>query len=107
MILDSDVEAAIQSLIDNADKDAQRLADKIYVTEYRKVIKSNIMRENKSESVGAQEAIAYSDPRYTAHLEIIKEAVFQSAKSDFLRAGADAKIRAWQTQESSRRALKV
>ena len=107
MISDSDVEAAIQSLIDNADDDARKVATRLYVTEFRKHLKGIIMKENTSLPIGAQEREAYASLRYQEHLDAMRTAAFEDSKARFLREGAEAKIRAWQTQESTRRTLKV
>jgi hypothetical protein len=104
MITDEEAERAVDYLRDSAPKAAQARANKEYVSEFRKVLKAQIMRENPSDPIGTQEAKAYSDPRYQAHLQAIKEAVEADAHAVFLRDAAQARIDAWRSQESSRRA---
>lgn len=103
-ITDDEIDKALDYLRDNAMDAAQARADRIYVEEYRKVIKAQIMKEHGDKSAVIQEREAYVDPRYVAHLEAIKEAVLEDEGHRFLRAAADAKIEAWRTQSSNTRA---
>jgi len=103
-ITDDEIDKALDYLRDNARDAAQAKADRIYVEEYRKVVKAQIMKENGQLSGMLQEREAYSDPRYVQHLEAIREAVRLDEGHRFLRAAADAKIEAWRTQSSNERA---
>lgn len=103
-ITDDEIDKALDYLRDNAREAAQARADRIYVEEYRKVIKAQLMKEHGDKSAVIQEREAYADPRYVAHLEAIKEAVLEDEGHRFLRAAADAKIEAWRTQSSNTRA---
>lgn len=103
-ITDEEVDKALDYLRDNARDAAQAKANRIYVEEYRKVIKAQLMKEHGDKSAVIQEREAYSDPRYIQHLEAIKEAVVIDEGHRFLRAAADAKIEAWRTQSSNTRA---
>lgn len=103
-ITDDEIDKALDYLRDNARDAAQARADRIYVEEYRKVIKAQLMKEHGDKSAVLQEREAYADPRYVAHLDAIKQAVFEDEGHRFLRAAADAKIEAWRTQSSNTRA---
>lgn len=103
MIQDEDIEKALDYLRTSAIKAAKARAEYGYVSEYRKVIKAQIMREHQDKAIGAQEALAYSDSRYTEHLKAIKEAEEQSEYLRFMRVAAEAKINAWQTQSANNR----
>ena len=103
MITDQDVEKALDFMRDNATKAAQARANLAYMDEYRKVLKGQIMRENSSLAIGAQEAIAYADPRYAAHLEASKQANFEDGRLKFMLEAARAKLDAWQTQSANNR----
>lgn len=103
-ITDDEIDKALDYLRDNARDAAQARADRIYVTEYRKVIKAQLMKEHGKLSAVLQEREAYSDPRYVAHLEAIREAVAIDSQHEFMRSAADAKIEAWRTQSSNTRA---
>lgn len=103
-ITDDEIDKALDYLRDNARDAAQAKANRVYVEEYRKVIKAQLMKEHGAMSAVLQEREAYSDPRYVAHLEAIKQAVELDEGHRFLRAAADAKIEAWRTQSSNTRA---
>jgi hypothetical protein len=103
-ITDEEIDKALDYLRDNARDAAQAKANRVYVEEYRKVIKAKLMKEHEKLSAVLQEREAYSDPRYTQHLLAIKEAVEIDEGHRFLRSAADAKIDAWRTQSSNTRA---
>jgi hypothetical protein len=107
MISDEDVERALDYLRDNVGDAARARAVRIFVTEFRKTLKAQIMKENVEMPLGAQEREAYADPRYVEHLEAIRDAVEADAKHEFLRKAAEAKIEAWRTQSSNERAMKL
>lgn len=103
-ITDDEIDKALDYLRDNARDAAQAKANRVYVEEYRKVVKAQLMKEHGSMSAVLQEREALSDPRYVQHLEAIKQAVELDEGHRFLRAAADAKIDAWRTQSSNTRA---
>jgi 16S rRNA G966 N2-methylase RsmD len=105
VIDDDDIEKAVDYLRDNATKAAKAKAERIYMEEYRKVVKSQIMRENDNKAIGAQEATAYADPRYTQHLVVMKEAIEKDEYHRWMLMAAEAKIEAWRTQQANNRAL--
>lgn len=104
MILDSDIEKAIDWLRDSASKCAQDRANRVYVEEFAKSLKSQIMKEHAGEAIGVQEREARADSRYLAHLEAIREVVRVDEHNRFMREAALAKIEAWRTQSSNLRA---
>ena len=103
MISDDQVEAALDYMRDKSTAAAQARAERAYVEEFRKVLKAQIMREYPTDALGTQEAKAYSDPRYLAHLQAIKTAVFEDEQWRFRMAAAQAKLDAWQTQSANNR----
>ena len=103
MIEEDDVFKALDFLRDNAPFAAKARAEREYVESYARVLKSQIMRENQGESIGAQEARAYSDPRYIKHLEAIRAAVEADEKIRFMLSAAETKIQAWRTFSSNNR----
>jgi len=103
-ISDEEIDKALDFLRDNARDAAQARADRVYVEEYRKTLKAQLMKEHAGLSAVLQEREAYSDPRYVAHLEAIKEAVRADEFARFMRIAAEAKIDAWRTQSSNSRA---
>lgn len=106
-ISDDEVDRALDYLRDNADAAAKARAERIYVEEYRKTVKAQIMKEHDGKSAVIQEREAYADPRYVEHLEAIREAVANDEKHRFLLEAARAKCDAWRTQCATERAMKI
>ena len=104
MISDDDVEKAVEYLRVNARIAAQARAERIYCEEFRKTVKASIMRENQHLPLGAQEAIAYTDDRYTTHLQAMREAIEKDEYHRWMLTAAEAKISAWQTMCRNQRA---
>ena len=105
MISEAELENALDFLRKNASKAAQAKANRIYMEEYRKVLKSTIMRENMTLPLGAQEAVAYADPRYVEHLQALKQAIHDDEYSKWGMVAAEARIEAWRSQSANERAL--
>ena len=97
MISQKDIEKALDFLRDSATDAAQNRANRLYVEDYLKVVKANIMASHADKPVNAQEREAYIHLDYLSHLEAIKEAVYEDEKLRFLIDAAKAKISAWQT----------
>lgn len=107
MITEAQAEKALDYLRDSASDAAAARANRIVMEEYRKVVKAEIMAEHADESLGAQERIAYAHPRYREHLVALQEAIRLDSEFQFYREGADAKLRAFQTQSANERAQRV
>ena len=107
MIEESEVEKAVDWLRDNSIKAAQARANRIYLEEYRKALKSIIMKEHTDLPVSAQEREAYADHRYQTHLRAIKDAVADDEYQRFMRHSAEAKIEAWRSLSANHRAIKI
>ena len=103
MITDEMIEAAVDYLRDSADSCAKKRAERLYLDEYTRALKSLIMSEHLAETLGAQERHAYSDIRYRNHLKGLKQAIFEDEKARFLRDAASAKIEAWRSQCANER----
>lgn len=107
MITEKEVEEKLDYLRDNAIPGAMAKANRVYVTEYRKVLKAKIMKEHPTLSAALQEREAYADPRYEKHLEAIRDAVFQEEKHSWLREAAGSTLSAWQTMSKNYREMKI
>lgn len=103
MISDEEIDKAVDWLRDNATKAAQARASRVYVEEYRKSLKAQIMAEHQDKPLGAQEREAYSDERYIAHLDAIREAVEADERMRWLYVSAQAKIEAWRSFQANYR----
>jgi len=105
MISDDDIEKALDYMRDSAEDCAKWRAEKVYLTELRKVVKANLMKGSTEPSAVGREQYAYSHPDYLLHLEAMKHAVYLDEKHQGLVAAAGAKIDAWRTQQSNQRSM--
>lgn len=103
MITDEEIDAALEYLRLNGAKAAKAKADRIYMEEYRKTVKANVMQLHLDKPVTAQEREAYSSDEYHAHLEVMRNAIEADEKHRWGLIAAQAKIEAWRTQSSNRR----
>src|SRR3990167_2476332 len=104
MIPESDIEKAIDWLRDTAEACAKKRAERLYLEDFTRSLKAEIMSQHLAEPLGAQERYAFSDIRYRNHLEALRLAIYDDEKGRFLRDAANAKIEAWRTQCSNQRA---
>jgi hypothetical protein len=105
MITEAEIEKSIEWLSGNGRNAAKCRAERETLDAYTKVLKATIMRENPSESLGAQEARAYADPRYLTHLKALEEAIFMDEGFRWKRSTEETRIEVWRTQSSNERAL--
>lgn len=106
-ITDEMVEKALDFLRDNATEAAAARAERVFCEEWRKTLKAILMKEHPNASIAVQEREAYSDPRYMAHLEALKKAVYEEHRLIGLRSAAEQKIAAWQTMNANLRATRI
>lgn len=103
MIDEAEIEKALDFIRDNAGAAAKAKAERVYLTEYRKSLKADLMKQSNASAVNAREEYAYSHKDYKEFLEGIKAAVFEDERLRFLILAAQAKIDAWRTQEATMR----
>lgn len=103
-IPEKDIEAAVDYLRDNARKAGRVRAQRIYMDEFRKTVKAQIMREEPGVSIGAQESRAYADPRYAQHLEAMRTAIEEDEYHRWMMVAAQARIECWRTEQANLRA---
>jgi hypothetical protein len=107
VIDEKEVEAAVDWLRDTANEAAQKRAERLYLDEYRKVLRAKLMKQHMDLPVSAQEREALADPKYAEHLQALKTAIDEDEKMRFLRVAAEAKIEAWRSMNANHRAIKV
>jgi len=107
VIDEQEVEAAVDWLRDTAKEAAQKRAERLYLDEYRKVLRAKLMKQHIDLPVSAQEREALADPTYEEHLKALKIAIDEDEKMRFLRVAAEAKIEAWRSMNANHRAIKV
>jgi len=96
---------AINYILKNAKIFAQAKAERIYLEEYRKSLKSILMKSSREETLGAQERDAYSHAQYLTLLDALKVAVEQEEKLRWDLIAAQARIEVWRSEEASNRFL--
>jgi hypothetical protein len=94
---------AIQYLIDTAPLYAKAKADRIYLEEFRKSRKAQLMSQAGTEVLGKQEVYAYAHEDYEVILRGIREAVETEENYRWLMTAAQAKITVWQTMQYNAR----
>ena len=97
---------AVQYMIEKSGEYAQAKANRIYCEEYRKSLKSLLMKDAMVEghnAANAQEREAYANPRYMDHLKALQAAVEAEEKLRWMLIAAEARIEVWRSQEASKR----
>jgi hypothetical protein len=94
---------AIQYIIDTAPLYAKAKADRIYLEEFRKSRKAQLMANAGTEVLGKQETYAYAHQDYIQILEGIRQAVETEEKYRWLMTAAQARIECWRTEMYSAR----
>ena len=94
---------AIQYLIDTAPLYSKAKAIRMYLEEFRKSRKAQLMSQAGTEVLGKQETYAYAHQDYIEILEGIREAVEKEEKYRWLMTAAQARIEVWRTEQYSAR----
>jgi len=94
---------AIQYIIDTAPLYAKAKADRMYLEEFRKSRRSQLMAQAGTEVLGKQETYAYAHQDYIEILEGIRQAVETEEKYRWLMTAAQARIECWRTEMFSAR----
>lgn len=103
MVTDEMMEKALDFLRDTAEECARKRAERLYMEDYSKALRAEIMSEHLAEPVNAQERYAFSDVRYRNHLEALKTAIYEDEKARFLREAAAVKIEIWRSEQANER----
>lgn len=94
---------ALDFIRDNATAYAQAKANVVYMTEYRKTIKAQLMASCTEKTESAKETYAYSHQDYKAHLVALQQAVAEAERLRWLMVAAEAKIEVFRSLEASKR----
>ena len=94
---------AIQFLIDTSPLYAKAKSDRMYLEEFRKSRKAQLMSQAGTEVLGKQETYAYAHQDYIEILEGIRQAVEKEEKYRWLMTAAQARIEVWRTEQYSAR----
>ena len=104
MISEADVEKAVDWLRDNATEAAKARAERLYMEAWVKTVLAQEAEKVGGSSAAQRESAARTRPAYLAALQAYREAVESDERHRFMRDAAAAKIEAWRTMESTRRA---
>ena len=100
-----DPHEAINFMIKNAEAYAQAKANVVYLTEYRKTVKSQGILRSLKTTVVEKEADAYTTVEYKTCVDGLKEAVAEAEKLRWMLVAAQARIDCWRSMEASNRAV--
>ena len=89
---------------DTAPKFAKAKADRTFIENYLRTVKSQLMGDSDATSLGQREADAYASQKYVEQLNGLREAVEQEETYRWQMTAAQAKLEIWKTTEYSRRA---
>ena len=106
MITEEEVNKAMQWLVSNADKAAEARANRLYLEDFSRVLKAEVMSEHLDEAVNAQQRYADADARYKTHLLGLKVAIAVDERYKWLKETALTRIEIWRTHCSNMRGIK-
>jgi len=104
MITQDQAEKAVDWLRENARSMAQARAERLYLEQWVKTVKATLQAEVQDTSAARSEMVALASPKYLAALQAYKQAIEADEYARFMVTAAEAKIDAWRSQESTRRA---
>jgi hypothetical protein len=100
-----DPNEAINFMIKNSEAYAQAKAQVVYLTEYRKTVKSQGILRSLKTTVVEKEADAYTTVEYKTCVEGLKEAVAEAERLRWMLVAAQARVDCWRSMEASNRAV--
>lgn len=103
VVTDEQVQEAFDRLRFGAAKAAQAKANRLYMTEFRKCMKSDGMKKFLDLPLAGQEREAYSSAEYKQHLIAMREAIEQDELYTWQMVRARAIIEAWRTASANQR----
>lgn len=103
MISEDEIERALCYLRDEAPRDAQARANRLYLEQFLKTVLAQEQTKLTGMSATAAEAMARTSQPYLDVLQAYKETVQEDERRRFLRSAAEAKIEVWRSQEASNR----
>ena len=101
---DRDPHKAVDYILLNGKNFARAKSERIYLEEFRKSLKSILMKRSMENSLGAQEREAYAHEEYLQLLKGLKEAIEAEEKLRWDLLGAQARVEIWRTEQANNRA---
>ena len=99
---DEEAMKCIDYIRDNAPKFAEAESNVVYIENYLKSLKSELMAEEAG-TLGAKEAFAYAHPRYIEQLHGLKASVAIKIEIKWRMEAAKLKFEFWKTQQFNNR----
>lgn len=100
-----DPQAALETMWKLAPEYAAAKGQRVYLEEFRKSLKAQLMKDCGENAVSAQEREAYADPKYIAHIGGLAAAVQQEELLRWRLISSQAAIEVWRSQEASNRSI--
>jgi len=100
-----DPNEAINFMIKNSEAYALAKAQVVYLTEYRKTVKSQGILRSLKNTVVEKEADAYTTDDYKTCVEGLREAVAEAERLRWMLVAAQARVDCWRSMEASNRAV--
>ena len=98
-----DPNKAINFIIENAPKYAEAKSNRVYLENFLKVKKAQLMQDCKNEPVSRAESYALAHPDYLVIVEGIKIAMLEEEKLKYFLEAARLRAEIWRTTEASNR----
>jgi len=95
---------ALDYIRDNSEGYAVAKASVVFLTEYRKTVKSILMIQSDAKTESAKESYAYAHEDYVNNLMALRLAIEQAESMRWKLIAAQAKIEVWRSLEASTRA---
>jgi hypothetical protein len=84
---------------------AKAKAERVYIEEYRKTLKAQLMAASDAKTAVDRETQAYAHPDYIAHLQALKEAVQAEEVLRWRMVTDQASVEVWRSLEASNRGM--
>ena len=102
MTMEINPEKAIRYIAENAPLFAQAKANRVFIENYLRTVKSRLMNEEAG-TLGNKEAYAYAHEDYVEQLKGLKAATEEEERLKYMLLAAQARIEVWKTQEYTKR----
>lgn len=103
VVTEEQAQKAFDFMNEKAEEAARARAQRIYLEEYRKVMKSNCMKKHEGQPVSVQEREAYADPEYKEILKAMRDAIAKDEWFRWMNTASSATLDAWRTESANKR----
>lgn len=103
MTMEINPQKAINYIMENAPKYAEAKANRVFIENYLRTVKSRLMNEEAG-TLGNKEAYAYAHPDYIQQLEALKIATKEEEHLKYMLKAAELRVEVFKVQEYTKRA---